>query len=202
MKQFWDRHTYGSSILKTVKLFLKTVQAEARFTNHRIFNLRSWRSGITPQLCKKCPPQQLLIIDLWFEIINYCLRLYQVLFNSLKKAASSSRWKFWNKTFFTVGEQEIFYYESTDGPKFVSLVTIFLSEMSTMVTINSRSHIPIRFKKPNCEEFQKIQQMGFRSYLERVIRFLLSSQILVVLAFNPCIFANLISIERRTVVFW
>ncbi len=39
----------------------------------------------------------LLIIDLWFEIVNYCLRLYQFLFNSLKKAASSSRWKFWNK---------------------------------------------------------------------------------------------------------
>ncbi len=31
--------------------------------------------------------------------------------------------KIWNKNFFTVGEQEVFYYESTDGPKFVSLVT-------------------------------------------------------------------------------
>ncbi len=30
-------------------------------------------------LCKKCPLQQLLIIDLWFEIVNYCLRLYKFL---------------------------------------------------------------------------------------------------------------------------
>ncbi len=49
------RHTYGSSILKNVKLLVKTVQAEARFTNHRIFNLRCWRSGITPTSLKVKP---------------------------------------------------------------------------------------------------------------------------------------------------
>ncbi len=30
--------------------------------------------------------------------------------------------KIWNKNSFKVGEQDVFYYESTDGPKFVPLI--------------------------------------------------------------------------------
>ncbi len=36
--------------------------------------------------------------------------------------------KIWNKNSFTVGEQEVFYYESTDGPKFVSSIAFTYRE--------------------------------------------------------------------------
>ncbi len=51
---------------------------------------------------KIAPPQQLLIIDVWFEIANCCSRLYHFFAYSLKKTASN----IWIKNF-------------TDGPKFI-----------------------------------------------------------------------------------
>ncbi len=102
--------------------------ATSRRQNHSCsveFNLRLIETLYFFINVKNAPPQQLLIIDVWFEIANCCSRLYNFFAYSLKKTASN----IWIKNF-TGGLQRTFCYEYTDGPKFIQQIFYFAAKQT------------------------------------------------------------------------
>ncbi len=99
---------YAPSILKDVKLLVKTLQAEARFSNHRIFRLRYWRCRIIPtSICQKFSITTSLY---YWSLIRNCQTFFTfiLVFHSLKKMAFLSRGTFWINNV-TDGLQTNFY---------------------------------------------------------------------------------------------